>query len=165
VTVIVFLNQDVHPGMQPARSLPASAPLRRDIAHVRSDLRPSRTRPWPRTCAAAWPEPWKALAHRARSSPSKRRAPRWPRCSAAVEVHLHAAVLVGVASAAQVVAGVVILRLRAAGLGRDPKPRAPTRYVGGRAGGAGRSTPRTAADAARLPWRSGPGAVATCGGA
>jgi hypothetical protein len=46
-----------------------------------------------------------------------------------VELHLHAAVLVGVASAEQVVAGVVALRV--AGLGRDAKSGAPTRYVGG----------------------------------
>jgi hypothetical protein len=101
--------------------------LRREIAHVRSNLRPSRTRPWPRTCAAAWPEPWKALAHRVRRQSDK------PSLGLdvvlLVQVHLHAAVLVGAASAEQVVAGVVALRV--AGLGRDPKPRNPTRYVGG----------------------------------
>jgi hypothetical protein len=42
-TVIVFLNQDVHSIMQPARGLSASAPLRREIADVRSNLRPSQT--------------------------------------------------------------------------------------------------------------------------
>jgi hypothetical protein len=35
----------VHPVMQPARGLPASAPLQREIAHVRSDLRPSGRAP------------------------------------------------------------------------------------------------------------------------
>jgi hypothetical protein len=88
--------------MQPARGLPASAPLRREIARVRSDLRPSRTRPRPRTCAAAWPEPWKALAHGAHRQSDELRLGL--DVVLLVEVHLHAAVLVGVASAAQVVA-------------------------------------------------------------
>jgi hypothetical protein len=129
--------------MQPARGLPTTAPLPREIAHVRSDLRPSRTRPWPRTwpcaaaphtcaaaphtCAAAWPEPWKALAHEARRQSNELRLGQ--DVVLLEEVHLHAAVLVGVASAEQVVAGAVVLRV--ADLGRDPKSRAPTRYVGG----------------------------------
>jgi hypothetical protein len=95
--------------MQPARGLPASAPLQREIAHVRSDLRPSRTRPsWLPTCAAAWPEPRNALAHGARRQSDELRLGL--DVAMLVEVHLHAAVLVGVASAAQVVAGVVVLR-------------------------------------------------------
>jgi hypothetical protein len=57
--------------------------LQREIAHVRSYLRPSRTCPWPRTCAAACPEPCKALAHGARRQSDELRLGLEARCSAA----------------------------------------------------------------------------------
>jgi hypothetical protein len=85
-----------HAGPLLNSSRSCSMPRARPSCHSQTDLRlrPSRTRPWPRTCAAAWSENWKALAHRARRQRGEPRHGLVLYVVLLVEVHIHAAVLV-----------------------------------------------------------------------